>query len=403
MLRGTSRHKSQNIEFYMRILNVNATHGRQSGGGNAERTLQMSRFLARQDGVLCTVLTLDLEIDAERIQAHVPAKVIVIPCLYKRFYIPRGGWKTIQKAVAESDLIHLMGHWTLLNIIAYIAARRSEKPYVVCPAGALSIFGRSVIIKWIYNIIVGKRIIRKASICIAVTDAEISNFEKYGVQSSQVKVIPNGVTIEDFPPTPKLPFLKRFNIPDAPYILFVGRLNPIKGPDLLLEAFTQARIKFPQFHLVFAGPDGGLLSELTQSVRQSGISEYVHFLGHIDGPNKSAAYQHAALLVVPSRQEAMSIVALEAGICGTPVMLTDQCGFSEIRTVDESLEVPATSEAIANGLIRLLTEPGLLKRVAPAFQNFVSRKFTWDSIVVQYIKIYDTILRPGTNPSSKRI
>lgn len=377
----------------MRILNVNSSLGLKTGGGTAERTFQMSRFLARQDGVQCTVLALDVELDSPRVQAHAPATVVALPCFWKRFYVPRCGWKTIRRLVGEADIIHMMGHWSVLNLLVYLAAMRANKPYVVCPAGALPIFGRSALLKRIYNLIAGRAMIQNAAAWIAVTAGEFPHFGDYGIPVSQVDVIPNGVCEEDFALTDKTVFLKRHNLPDVPMVLFMGRLNPIKGPDLLLQAFIRARHQFPDFHLVFAGPDGGMLSELVQVARRSGISEYIHFLGYVSGEDKSAAYHSAKLLVVPSRQEAMSIVALEAGICGTPVLLTDQCGFSDIRIVDSRLEVPATVSGIALGLTNLLVDKAVLPHVAPLWKDFVRQNYAWDAIVLEYIELYKHVVR----------
>jgi glycosyltransferase involved in cell wall biosynthesis len=172
----------------------------------------------------------------------------------------------------------------------------------------------------------------------------------------------------------------------------MGRLNLIKGPDLLLRAFLLVKDRLPEYHLFFAGPDAGLLSELLASTKKETAEDRVHFLGYVGGIDKSAAYRCAKLLVVPSRQEAMSIVALEAGICGIPVLLTDQCGFSEIRQVDPRLEVPATIEGLSNGLIQLLGDQQVLRDVAPVWQDFVRRRYAWDSIAPQYIKLYQSII-----------
>lgn len=376
----------------MHILNVNSSLGLKTGGGTAERTFQMSRFLAKQDSVQCTVLALDIELDAHRIQDLAPAKVVALPCLWKRFYVPRFGWKTIKRLVEEADVVHMMGHWSVLNVLVYLAARRINKPYVVCPAGALPIFGRSAKLKRFYNAIAGRSIIRNAAAWIAVTASEFPHFESYRISASQIVVIPNGVNEEDFLHADRQAFLNRHDLPDVPMLLFMGRLNPIKGPDLLLQAFIRARHQFPTFHLVFAGPDGGMLSELRQLAEAAGVSGCVHFLGYVSGDDKSAAYHNAILLVVPSRQEAMSIVALEAGICGTPVLLTDQCGFSDIRLVDPRLEVPATISGIAQGLSELLTDISVLDQVEPAWRDFVKRRYTWASIVPEYLKLYKSIL-----------
>lgn len=375
------------------VLNVNNTLDLESGGGTAERTFQMSRFLARQEGVLSSVLTIDLgTLDARRVKAIEPAMLIALPCLWKRFYLPRTHWKMIQQIVNDVDLVHLMGHWSVLNAMVYLAIRFAGKPYVVCPAGALPVFGRSKWLKRIYNLVIGKAIIRNASGWIAVTEKELSQFEDYGVNSACVTVIPNGVNEDDFPIVDIADFKQRYGLPDAPIILFMGRLNQIKGPDLLLEAFLKVRHSFPEHHLVFAGPDGGMLESLRQSVERSAASECVHFIGYVGGAEKSAAYRMASLLVVPSRQEAMSIVAVEAGICGVPVLLTDQCGFSNIRSIDSRLEVPASVSGIADGLVRLLEDQGSLDKISPVWSCFVRSNYAWSFIVYDYMRFYQKII-----------
>ena len=375
----------------LRILNVNDTLGLKTGGGTAERTFQMSRFLAGLEDVQCTVLTLDIELDKTRIQSALPANVMVLSSCWDRFYVPKRGWQTIRKLVASVDVIHLMGHWSVLNLLVYWAARRAKKPYVVCPAGALPIFGRSANIKRLFNFVAGRAIIRNASAWIAVTKGELSHFEAYGIAPSRVTIIPNGVNEEDFPAADVVAFKRKHKIPDAPIILFMGRLNPIKGPDLLLEAFIKVRDSLPGAHLVFAGPDGGMLAALTNTVRQNGISEFVHFLGFVDGAERVAAYRMANLLVVPSRQEAMSIVAVEAGFCGTPVLLTDQCGFSEIKSIDARLEVPATVCGIAQGLTNVMSDINVLAEIAPAWTKFVKQQYAWTALAPKYVKLYESI------------
>jgi glycosyltransferase involved in cell wall biosynthesis len=376
----------------LKILNVNDMLDLKTGGGTAERTFQMSRSLALK-GAHCKVMTIASEqLDAQRIEALKPAKIFVLPCLFKRFKVPRWKWKLILGTVKDADVVHLMGHWSVLNVFAYYAARHLDKPYVVCPAGALPLFGRSKLLKYFYNCIVGNAIIRNASGWIAVTESEFPQFERYGVPASHVTVIPNGVSEDDFPAGDIAEFRHRHGLSEVPIILFMGRLNPIKGPDLLLLAFVKARHAFPTHHLVFVGPDGGMLASLRETVEREGISEFVHFLGYVGGADKPSAYRMAKLLVIPSRQEAMSIVALEAGICGVPVLLTDQCGLSEIRSIDSRLEVGATVEDIANGLTSLLAGSESFERLASAWYSFVARNYAWESLTNKYFRLYENIL-----------
>lgn len=380
----------------MRILNVNSSIDLKSGGGTAERTHQMSRALALE-GVECTVLTLNIGLDAARIESVKPAVVVTLDCLWRRFYLPKGGGRTISQLVKDADVVHLMGHWSVLNALVYVAALRAGKPYAVCPAGALPLFGRSALLKRVYNFFVGKAIIRNASAWIAVTASEFPHFESYGVESSKVTVISNGVNKVDFSPASyHPPVLARPTLPDAPFILFMGRLNQIKGPDLLLDAFALVSERLPDHQLVFAGPDGGMLDELCVKKVHSGLAHRVHFLGHVDGEVKSGAYRFARLLVVPSRQEAMSIVALEAGVCGTPVLLTDQCGFDEIAAIDPRLVVPATIEGLAAGLLELLENSDDLEQIGQRIKAFVQTNYAWTTIITQYIDLYLQLVGPSS-------
>ena len=376
----------------MNILNVNSTLSLRDGGGTAERTFEMSRHLSMVKDVICTSLTLDIGLDNNRIFAQLPASLVALPTLSKRFHLPLGGWKVIRNLVIESDVIHMMNHWSFLNILVYLAARIYRKPYVICPAGSLLVFGRSKILKYFYNLLIGKRIISEASACIAVTKGEFTQFKSYGVLVRNIVVIPNAINFKDFSLPKRCGFLKKFKLNNQPYILFMGRLNSIKGPDILLQAFINIHSKLPKFHLVFVGKDGGMLETLKALSNHHNISNFVHFLGHLEGNDKIAAYHYARLLVIPSRHEAMSIVALEAGACGTPVLLTDKCGFGEIKKIHPCLEVPVSHRGIAKGLIAILTKPNLAKKIGQSFKRLVIKNYTWQFVISKYLDLYQEII-----------
>ena len=374
----------------MRILNVIGSLDPIHGGGTVERTFQVSRFLASA-GQACTVLALDLGLTRERMEAMAGVKVIVLPCLSRRLYLPRASFSQISRIVSDSDIIHLISHWTLINALVYYCARRQKKPYVVCPAGALAILGRSRFLKKIYNLMIGKNIIRNASRSIAISSNELSQFNFLGVKRESISVIPNGVCLEDYRARDDVAFRRAHRLPDNPFILFVGRLNPIKGPDNLLRAFCAIKYKFPH-HLVFAGPDDGMLGDLEKIVRQNNAGDRVHFVGYLGGTQKSQAYHAAELLVIPSRSEAMSIVVLEAGATATPVLITDQCGFDDIARIGGGAVVAANEEGLRDGLISLLSKPGELKPMGAKLKHYTEQCFTWNAVAKNYIALYEEIL-----------
>lgn len=376
----------------MKILNVNMTLDPVFGGGTAERTFQISRFLAKA-GIECTVLTTDLGLTPERINYLEGIKVISLPCSLKRFYIPKFSYKQIKNIVDSVDIVHLMGQWTFINALVYFVAHRLKKPYVVCPAGSLPIYGRSKLLKWLYNWIIGKKIIRNASGHIAISPDEIFQFQTYGIHSDNVSNISNGINREDYLARDNWGFRSKYGLGNPPFILFFGRLNYIKGPDLLLRAYCNIKDAFKDYHLVFVGPDEGMLSELREIVSKIGVWDRVHFIDYLGGTDKSKAYHASELLVISSRQEAMSIVVLEAGITGTPVLLTDKCGFTDIDKIDGGRVVPATVDGIQKGLIELLKNPVKLIAMGENLKKYINKHFSWEIIADKYLKLYKEILK----------
>lgn len=376
----------------MKILNVSNTIDAVTGGGEAERSFQMSKFLA-QSGADCRVLTIDTGLDDERKRFLGEGRVIALRCIFKRFYVPRFSFNQINTLVREADVIHLMGHWTFLNALVYYSIRKYNKPYVVCPAGALRIFGRSKLFKRIYNLVVGKRIIQNASMCIAVTPDETDSFIAYGMKQNRIHVIPNGIAETDFLADDSKSFREKFGLGVRPFILFVGRLNLIKGPDLILKAFCEIQNHFPGVDLVFVGPDGGMLTELKSIVKNANVEDRVHFLGYLGGVDKSHVYHAAEILAIPSRHEAMSIVVLEAGVSGTPVLLTDQCGFNQVADVGGGWVVPATVEGLRVGLTEVLSNQSSIDQAALKIKKYVVDNFSWKAIIQEYWQLYSNMLK----------
>lgn len=89
----------------------------------------------------------------------------------------------------------------------------------------------------------------------------------------------------------------------------------------------------------------------------------------------------------------MSIVVLEAGITGTPVLITDQCGFNEVAEMGGGMVVAASVGGLEKGLVDMLSRPFDLKIKGQALKAFVSKKFLWDSIIKRYLQLYKDLSR----------
>jgi glycosyltransferase involved in cell wall biosynthesis len=377
-----------------RFLNVNVFLDPRAGGGTAERTFQLSKALAHA-GTDTTVLCLDIGLDAARIAALGGVPVMALPCVNRRFLVPRVASDALERAVAAADVVQLTNHWTVLNAMVYRVARRQRKPWIVCPAGALAIFGRSAALKRAYNAAVGRHIVRDAAAAVAITAAENEQFAAYGVKPERIFVVPNGVDVEAYARHDVPAFRRSCGVGEAPFVLFVGRLNRIKGPDLLLDAFARMRAENSRYHLVYAGPDEGLQAELEERAQALGLASRVHFTGYLDADRKASAYHAADLVAVPSRQEAMSIVALEAGACAKPVLLTDQCGFPDVASEGGGLIVEAEPHAIAAGLDTILADRQQREIMGRRLFDMVRARYTWAAAAHRYHQIFDAVSRPS--------
>jgi glycosyltransferase involved in cell wall biosynthesis len=377
----------------MRILTVSALMDAESGGGNAERVLQLSKAFARA-GAMATVLTLDIGLTAARRATFEHVKLVALRCLQRRFLVPALSKRSIERVIADADVIHLTNHWTMLNAIVARIATRMGIPYVVCPAGALPVFGRSKFLKAGYNAVTGRRLVREANGWVAITDDERLQFLPYAVDPSDVIVIPNGIWIEEFAAAhDKIDFRNQFGIGGGVTILFVGRLNPIKGPDMLLEAFARVHRKDGNAHLLYVGPDEGMREQLIRRADGLGLSGHVHFMGYLAGTEKLAAYRAADIIAVPSRSEAMSLVALEAGACGKPVILTDRCGFGEAASAGGGLVVTADPDALSGAILKLLGDANLRTRMGANLKRLVESRYTWPNSAQQYLELFTSVKR----------
>ncbi len=378
----------------MRILNVSALLDPVIGGGTAERTVQLSRAFS-QAGLHTISLCMDTGFDRRALQSRLGnARLEMLQCRNRRFLLPAPEISRIQALVDSVDVIHLCNHWTLLNVLVARVARRRGKPWVACPSGALPRMGQSMALKRMYNLLAGRRLIRDAAACVAITARETLSFRDYGVDPRQVFIIPNGIEPGEYLEPDAEGFRQRHGLGTRPLLVFFGRLDPVKGPDLLLEAFLRIASRFPDWNLVFAGPDWGLARTL--QLRAAGLAERVRFIGHVPLSDKSSLLSAASLVVVPSRSEAMSLVALEAGACGTPVLMTTECGFDDLPESGGGELVAASVEEIAAGIAGML-EAGHLRDRGARLRTFILAHYTWQAMVLEYEPLFASILR---NPAA---
>jgi glycosyltransferase involved in cell wall biosynthesis len=202
-------------------------------------------------------------------------------------------------------------------------------------------------------------------------------------------VIPNGVRVAWFQDAPSAPKHAQR------YVLFVGRLHPVKGADLLLHAWKQTVPRFPQVKLWLAG-DGPELEHLTALTDQLGISSEVSFLGSRSQEDLASLYRDAEAFVLPSRSEGMPLSLLEAGACGA------FCIGTRIAVVEEILKDGITGlladsespDSLASAIARALEMPSTQRdSIRQLLQAVIKRDFSEEEMVARYLELFRSLLQ----------
>ena len=206
---------------------------------------------------------------------------------------------------------------------------------------------------------------------------------------SRSSLIYNGLDSPTCSPEP-LPF-------DEPRLLCLGRLSPEKGFDLAIEAFDSVLRRFPKARLVISG-DGSSRLELERMVAQKKLGQCVDFLGWVKPENVPALINRSTLVLMPSRQESLPLVALEAALMERPVLATCVGGIPEVVVHDQTglLVSAEDSRALAEAVAYLLDRPAIAIRIGQNARRWAEQKFNWQSHVDGYDALYKELTAKTT-------
>jgi len=216
----------------------------------------------------------------------------------------------------------------------------------------------------------------------------------FNVPRDKIWMIPNGVDPETYRPSAiDQPLRDKYANPSEKIVLYVGRLVPEKGVNVLIGAIPRilAAHQNTKFIIVGEGYSREMLSSLSKSL---GVDRKVFFTGYVSDDEVKGLLGLADLLVVPSIYEPFGIVCLEAMASGTPVVASDTGGLSEI--VEDGvtgLKVPPNnSDAIAHAVNRLLSDGALRGSMSKVARGRAMGRFSWKAIADLTTRMYDTIL-----------
>jgi len=292
--------------------------------------------------------------------------------------------------VADADLVHVHSHWTFPVWWTCHSALQAGKPLVISPHGCLDPV-RLMHSAWKKRIagVLDSRYLRNADVIHATSETEQGWIRRYVGKEPRIVVIPSGVELPEIVSTTLRPAER------VRQVLYLGRLHPLKGLDLLIEAWqlaTSAFIPGQPWRLLITGPDEqGMRGRLEAQAGSLGITN-ITFSGALHGEQKARALAETDVFVLPSRSENFGIAVAEALAAGVPVITTKATPWSELAgTCGWWVDVDTESLAAALSQAIRLTD-AQREAMGQHGRALVGSKFQWESVGRAMENLYASLI-----------
>ncbi len=300
------------------------------------------------------------------------------------------------KAMLESgaDLLHLQGLWGTHSWAAHRWKRATGRPLVLSPHSHLNPAGLAhrAAFKRLINAAYQESLLRSCGALHAVSDEEARGIRAFGLTQPLFR-IPYGID-----PAPG-PAPRRAG--GEKILLFLGRINPLKGLEPLLRGWARARPGGRDWRLVVAGWEDapGYLKRLKRQAQGLGLEGSVSFQGPKFGDEKDRLLRRSRAFILPSVTEGLPVSLLEALTWRLPVLATPACNLPEAFQAGAGIPLAPGAAGVAEGLSRLFAlGPAALDGMGRRGAALARDRFDWRRIAARWARVYAWQLGQGRRP-----
>lgn len=374
-------------------------------GGPIESVHALNAELVRH-GAEVTVYTTNIDgSDDLNVQTGVPVDIDGVKVYYfkasrwlRSWFYSREMQLALRQNLKNFDLVHITSVFLSASALGAYYARKFGKPYIISPRGNLmrSPLTSRWLKKYLYIALIEKRNLRHAAAIHFTVQAEKEDYIAAGFPMKHAIVLPNGVDPKklEFDYTHGS-FRKKYAISaDSKLIVFLGRLNWMKGFDTLIPAFAEVVKKAPGTMLAIVGGDeGGYEEKIKDQISKFKITENVVFTGMLRDAEKYAALRDGDLFVLPSYSENFGMAAVEAMHAGLPVVVTEGVGIAEdIKEAGAGMVVKKEPHALAGAMLALLRNAEQGKEMGRRGRSLVEQEFYESRIAEGFLAEYNKII-----------
>lgn len=293
----------------------------------------------------------------------------------------------LEKNIEKYDVIHLHELRSYQNNIVIKYAKMFNIPYVLQPHASTPKHVNKSFIKNVYDFFYGNRIMKNATTTIAVSEEE-AYYDRL-MNAKDVRVIYNGMNIEDYEKLPEKGTFKNKNNITSPYILYLGRIDALKGINYIIEAFGSLPDKYSEYKLIIAGKTTDYKKELDKIIEKYNLENRVIFTGFVDEDDKISIYRDAELFVNPVKyMGGVSITVFESLLSNTPVIVTKESGEIIEKIEAGSIVEYGDVESLKNEMIKSLSDEALTKKQISNAQKYIKENLDWKNVSKNILNIY---------------
>jgi glycosyltransferase involved in cell wall biosynthesis len=300
------------------------------------------------------------------------------------------------QVTAGVDVVHNHSLWMLPNVYAGWATRGKSTTYIVSPRGTLSptAMASGSRLKRIIWPLLQRPALSHANCFHATAESEYEDIRRVGFRQP-VAVIPNGIDI---------PTLVKRHATSRRTVLYLGRLHPIKGVDLLLRAWQTLQARYPAWDLRIVGPrESPTAASLIGMASSLGLRR-ISFDGALYGSDKFRAYQDASLYVLPSHSENFAMTVAEALASGTPVVVSQGAPWERVKREHAGWWHPTGYDGLCTSLEQAMSMPhDALIEMGQNGRRWMQKEFSWNRIAREMQDTYRWMRNQGPKPTCVRV
>jgi glycosyltransferase involved in cell wall biosynthesis len=369
-------------------------------GGPSQMVLGLSKALA-QLGEEVTIITTDANGDTGQAPLDVPLGVPIARNGYQILYFRCSPFRRYKFSIdlfawltwhaRDYDIAHIHALFSPVSSISASIARFRHLPYILRPLGTLdpADLQKKRQLKQLYAALLEKPNLAGSAGVHFTSEQECQISRRFGVKTHDI-VIPLGVDLSREPRTGNL---EPLSIPrDKLVILYMSRLDPKKGLDLLIPSLENLLQKGIDFHFVLAGgnpQDPDYEHRIKARIYTSPLGKYTTIAGFVTGEVKRGLLERADLFVLPSYYENFGIAVAEAMAVGTPVVISDRVDLHpQVEKATAGWVTPCTIEGLTSALEWALESSEERRRRGKNARELVFNNYRWDSIARQMLTVY---------------